>query len=56
MDFGDPVLERRALDLILDLAIAEGAFKGDELPLLESLGELGEIPPGIDAVPFGAVS
>ena len=54
VDFGDPVLERGALDLILDLAIPQGAFKGDELPLLESLGELREIPPGIDAVPFGA--
>ena len=48
------MLERRALNLILDLAITKGAFKVDELPLLESLGELREIPPGIDAVPFGA--
>jgi hypothetical protein len=52
---GDPVLERNAFDVILYLAIAENAFQGDELPLLESLGELREIPPGIDAVPFGAV-
>jgi len=48
------VLERGALNLIFDLAIPQGAFKGDELPLLEGLGELREIPPGIDAVPFGA--
>ena len=41
-------------DLILYLAIPENAFQGDELPLLESLGELGEIPPGKDAMPFGA--
>ena len=54
MDLGDPVLERSALNLILDLAIPQGAFKGDELPLLESFGELREIPPGIDAMPFGA--
>ena len=54
VDLSDPVLERGALDLILDLAIPQGAFQGDELPLLESLGELREIPPGIDAVPFGA--
>jgi hypothetical protein len=54
VDFRDPVLERGALNLILYLAIPQGAFKGDELPLLESLGELREIPPGIDAMPFGA--
>ena len=54
MDFGYTVFERGALNLIFDLAIPQSAFKGDELPLLESLGELREIPPGIDAVPFGA--
>jgi hypothetical protein len=54
VDLGDPVLERGALTLILDLAIPQSTFEGDELPLLESLGELREIPPGIDAVPFGA--
>jgi hypothetical protein len=32
----------------------ESAFKGDELAFL-SPGELREIPPSIDAVPFGAV-
>ena len=55
VDFGDPVLERNALDVILHLAIAESAFQGDELPLFESPGKLGEVSPGIDAVPFGAV-
>src|ERR1700730_7015252 len=54
MDLGDPVLEPGALNLILDLAIPQGAFKGDELPLLERLGELREMAPGIDAMPFGA--
>jgi hypothetical protein len=54
VDLRDPVLERGALNLILDLAIPQGAFKGDKLPLLESFGEVREIPPGIDAVPFGA--
>jgi hypothetical protein len=54
VDLRDPVLERGALNLIFDLAIPQCAFKGDELPLLESLGELREIPPGKDAVPFGA--
>jgi hypothetical protein len=29
---------------------------GPYMPLLESLGELREIPPGIDAVPFGTGS
>src|ERR1700727_2559137 len=54
MNFRDPVFEPGALDLIFNLAISEDAFQGDELPLLESLGELREIPPGKDAMPFGA--
>src|SRR3984957_457101 len=54
MDFGYAVFERSALNIIFDLAIPQGAFKGDELPLLEGFGELREIPPGIDAMPFGA--
>ncbi|RZU35670.1 hypothetical protein BDD14_5758 [Edaphobacter modestus] len=54
VDLGDPVFEGGPIDLILYLAIPENAFQGDELPLLESLGELREIPPGIDAVPLGA--
>ena len=48
------VFERSALNLIFDLAKPQSAFKSDELPLLESLGELREIAPGKDAVPFGA--
>jgi hypothetical protein len=52
-DFCDPVLERGALNVILDLAITQGAFEGDELPLLEGLGEFGEVAPGEDAMPFG---
>jgi hypothetical protein len=52
VDLCDPVLEGGAFDLI-SLAIPENAFLGHELPLLESLGELGEIPPGEDAVPLG---
>src|ERR1700730_16269204 len=54
VDLGDPVLEPSALDVILNLAITENAFQGDELPLLEGLGEFGEIAPGEDAMPFGA--
>src|ERR1700727_3299414 len=38
---------------IFCLAILQGAFKGDELALLERFGELREIPPGIDAMPLG---
>src|ERR1700677_4938455 len=53
MNFSDTVLEGCALHFVLDFAIPEGAFKGDELPLLESFGELREIPPGKDAMPFG---
>ena len=41
VDLGDPVLEGCPFDVILHLAIAENAFQGDELPLLESPGELG---------------
>jgi hypothetical protein len=54
VDLGDPVLEGGSFDLILDLAIPENAFQSDERPLLEGFGELREIPPGIDAMPFGA--
>ena len=54
VDLCDPVFESGAFDLI-SLAIPENAFQGDELPLLESLGELREIPPGVDAVPLGAL-
>jgi hypothetical protein len=35
VDLRDPVLERGALNFILDLAIPQGAFKGDELPLFQ---------------------
>src|SRR5260370_38005985 len=55
MDFRNAVFERCALNLILDLAIPQSAFKGAELPLLERLGELREIAPGKDTMPFGAV-
>src|ERR1700722_8979454 len=54
VNFGDPVLEPSALDLIFNLAMPQSAFKGDELPLLEGLGELGKIAPGEDSMPFGA--
>ncbi len=50
MYLGDPVLERNALDVILYLAIAENALQANELPLVESLGELGEIPPGVEVI------
>ena len=49
------MLELSPFDIFYDLAIPQNSFQGDELPLLEGLGELGEIPPGIDAMPFGAV-
>jgi hypothetical protein len=41
-------------DFILLPREPEGAFKSDELSLLESLGDLREFPPGIDAMPFDA--
>jgi hypothetical protein len=52
VDLGDPVLKGGPFDLILYLAIPENVFQGDEFPLLERFGELREIPPGIDAMPF----
>ncbi len=55
MDLRDPVFERNPLDVFFDLAILELAFEGDELTLLESAGELREMAPGIDAMPFGTV-
>ncbi len=54
MDLGDGVLERLALDLLLDRPVLDLPLQADELPLLEGLGEAGEIAPGVDAVPFGA--
>jgi hypothetical protein len=55
MNFSNPVLEGDAFDFIFYLSIPEDAFESDELALLESFGELREIPPGIDAMPFSAV-
>src|ERR1700689_5228613 len=53
INFGYAVFEGGALNLICDLAIPQSAFKGNELPLLERFGELREIAPGKDAMPFG---
>jgi len=53
MNLGDPVLEGSAFDVVLHLGIPEGAFHADKLPFLKIPGELGEISPGIYAVPFG---
>ena len=54
MDLSDPVLEVRAFDIFLDFAILEGSFQRGELPFLENFGELLEVAPGKDAMPFGA--
>ncbi len=53
MDLGDSVLKACTLDVFGDFAIPECSFKGDELSLLERSGELREIAPGVDAMPFG---
>src|SRR5260370_34856997 len=42
VNFGDPVLEVGALDVLLNLAIFQGALQSDDLPLLEGLGEFGD--------------
>ena len=54
MDLGDGVLERLALDIFLDRPVLDFPFQADKLPLQERLGEVGEIAPGVYAVPFGA--
>jgi len=54
VDLGDGVLERLALDVFLDRAVLDFPLQANELPLQERLGEVGEIAPGVDAVPFGA--
>ena len=54
MDLGDGVLERLALDVFLDRPVLDLPLQADELLLLERLGEVGEIAPGVDTVPFGA--
>jgi len=54
VDLGDGVLERLALDIFLDRPVFDFSLQADELPLQERLGEVGEIAPSIDAVPFGA--
>ena len=50
VDLRDPMFEPGALQLVFYFAIAQSAFKSYELSLLESLGELREIAPGIDTV------
>jgi hypothetical protein len=54
VDLGDGVLERLALDIFLDRPVLDLPLQADELALCERLGEVGEIAPGVDAVPFGA--
>ena len=54
MDLGNAMLDGQPVDFFLVLAIPKGAFEGDELSLLEGLGEFGEVAPGKDAMPLGA--
>jgi hypothetical protein len=54
VDLGDAVVERLALDIFRDDPVLNLPLMADELPLLESLGEVAEIAPGVDAVPFSA--
>ncbi len=53
VDLSDGVPERLTLDLLHDRAVLDLPLQADELPLLEGLGEVREIAPGVDAVPFG---
>ena len=54
VDLGDGVLERLTLDIFLNRPVLDLPLQADELPLQKRLGEVGEIAPGVDAVPFGA--
>ena len=54
MNLGDGVLERLTLDIFLDRPVLDLPLQADKLPLLKHLGEVGEIAPGVHAVPFGA--
>ena len=54
MDLGDGVFDLLALDGFFDRAMLDLLLQADEPALLERLGEVGEIAPGVDAVPFGA--
>ena len=54
VDLGKGVLERLALDIFLDRPVLDLPLQADELPFQKRLGEVGEIAPGVDAVPFGA--
>jgi len=56
VDLGDGVLERLAFDIFLDRPVLDLPLQADELPLKKRLGEVGEISPGVDAVPFSAGS
>ena len=40
MNLGGPMLNGRALDVIFNLAVAQGTFEGNELASLESLREI----------------
>jgi hypothetical protein len=40
VNLGDPVLNGSALDVIFNLAVAQGTLEGNELASLESLREI----------------
>jgi len=52
MNLCDPVLEACALDSFRDLAILQGSFQDNELPIPEGLGELRDISPGVVTCPL----
>jgi len=54
VDLSDCVLERLVLDIFLHRPVLDLPLQADELPFQKRLGEVGEIAPGVDAVPFGA--
>jgi hypothetical protein len=54
VDLSDPVFDGHPVNFFLVIAIPKSTFECDELPLLKGPGELEEIAPGVDVVPFGA--
>lgn len=54
MDLGKTLPDERAVDFVFDVSVAKRALEGDQLAFLDTLCELLQIAPDIDAAPFGA--
>jgi hypothetical protein len=54
VDLGKPLPDERAVDFVFDVSVAKRALEGDQPAFLDTLCELLQIAPDIDAAPFGA--